>query len=470
MNLTRRRNRSYKAALFFLTAFALAASALQAGADETASDQPKPIDKAALAKSRLYRPPTLPPEANAVEVDNVYSMQMLTLPKQDSMQALGKRLFFDTALSGSGKLSCASCHNPANDYSPPNALAAQAGGVQLEKMGARAAPSLRYKEHLPPFTEHFFDEDNPTGIDQGPTGGFGLDGRFSTLHAQAGFPLLAPNEMANAGVADVVAKLRRADYAQQFRDTFGADALDNDGRAFKWMTLALEYFQRDAKEFFPFTSKYDAYLRGQASLSKPEERGLKLFEDKEKGNCASCHPSARALNGAMPTFTDFGLVAVGAPRNMALSSNRQAGYYDLGLCGPMRTDMAKHKEYCGAFRTPSLRNTALHKTYFHNGVFHDLREVLEFYASRDTNPSRWYPRVASGPHRGEIDQYNDLPRELRKNVNQEAPFSPNQAGQPRLSKADIDDLLAFLNTLTDGYNAPSAKSLMSANGSGKEAQ
>jgi cytochrome c peroxidase len=465
------KRRRFKAAFFFLTALALAASAVRASnADEQTPDQPRPIDKAALARSRLYRPPTLPPEANAVEVDNVYSMQMLTLPKQDRMQALGKRLFFDPALSGSGKLSCSSCHNPANDYSPSNALAAQAGGVQLEKMGGRAAPSLRYKERLPPFSEHFFDEDNPTGIDQGPTGGFGLDGRFSTLHSQAGFPLLAPNEMANAGVADVVAKLRRADYAQEFRDTFGPDALDNDGPAFKWMTLALEYFQRDAKEFFPFTSKYDAYLRGQATLTKQEQRGLKVFEDKEKGNCATCHPSARAPNGAMPDFTDFGLVAVGAPRNMALSSNKQADFYDLGLCGPMRTDMAKHREYCGAFRTPSLRNTALHKTFFHNGVFHDLREVLEFYASRDTDPARWYPRVASGPHRGEIDQYNDLPRELRKNVNQEAPFSPDKAGRARLSKADIDDLIAFLNTLTDGYAVPQEKQLMSANGNEKGTQ
>ncbi len=465
------KDRHFIAAIHLLAALALAASLVQtSNADEQADQPAKPIDKAELARSRLYRPPTLPPEANSVNVDNVYSMQMLTLPKQDRMQALGRRIFFDPALSGSGKLSCSSCHNPATDYSPANALAAQLGGARLDQIGNRAAPSLRYKERLPAFSAHFFDEGNPTGIDQGPTGGFGLDGRFSTLHSQAGFPLLAANEMANASVADVVAKLRRADYAPQFRDTFGADALDDDGRAFKWMTLALEYFQRDPKEFFPFSSRFDAYLRGQAALSVPEQRGLKIFEDKEKGNCASCHPSARAPNGAMPDFTDFGLVAVGAPRNPALSINRQADFYDLGLCGPFREDLAGHREYCGAFRTPSLRNVALHKTFFHNGVFHDLREVLEFYATRDTDPGRWYPRIASGAHRGEIDQYNDLPRELRKNVNRDAPFSPDSAGHARLNKADIDDLIAFLNTLTDGYTVPQQAQLSSTTGSKKEQQ
>ncbi|HEX8957851.1 MAG TPA: cytochrome c peroxidase [Burkholderiaceae bacterium] len=462
-------------AAFLLSTMLLLASGLAAQRSRAAEQAPtpapmSPADKAALARSRLYRPPALPPEANAVDVDNVYSMQMLTLPKQDLMQKLGRRIFFDPALSGSGKLSCSSCHNPDTAYGPDNALPVQMGGTALDKMGNRAAPSLRYKERLPAFSEHYFDEEMPTGIDQGPTGGFGLDGRFSTLHAQVSLPLLAPNEMANASVSDVVAKLRRAEYAPLFRETFGADALDDEGRAFKWMTLALEYFQRDPKEFFPFSSKYDAYLRGQASLTPSEQRGLKLFNDKEKGNCATCHPSARSPNGAMPDFTDFGLVAVGAPRNSALSINKQADFYDLGLCGPYRTDMARHREYCGAFRTPTLRNVALRKSFMHNGVFHSLLEVLDFYATRDTDPARWYPRIAAGRHKGEIDKYNDLPRDLRKNVNQEAPFSPDAAGKPRLSKADVDDLAAFLATLTDGYRAPPDNQMASANGNKKEQQ
>jgi cytochrome c peroxidase len=435
--------------ILFLLLLAVTLSASAQTPDPTSPAAP--IDKAELARSRLYHPPTLPPEANSVDVDNVYSMQMLTLPNQARMQEVGRKIFFDSSLSGSGKLACASCHSPAYAYGPPNKLSVQPGGQRLDQMGSRAAPSLRYLEHLPPFIEHFFDEDNPAGGDQGPTGGFGWDGRFSTLHSQASLPLLAPGEMANASVAEVVAKLRRADYAPLFKNTFGADALDNDGRAFKWMTLALEYFQRDPKEFFPFSSKYDAYLRGQVTLSVQEQRGLKVYEDKERGNCAVCHPNGRGHAGAFPDFTDYGLAVTGAPRNRAMKINQHANFYDMGLCGPFRTDLAAHRDYCGAFRTPSLRNVAVRQVFFHNGIFKNLRDVLEFYATRDTNPQRWYPRIKAGPHRGEIDLYNDLPADLRKNVNREAPFSPDANGKPRLNNQDIDDLIAFLKTLTDGY-------------------
>jgi cytochrome c peroxidase len=256
-------------------------------------------------------------------------------------------------------------------------------------------------------------------------------------------------------MGDVASKLRKAAYADEFRQTFGKDALDDDVRAFKWLTLALEYFQRDPKEFYPYTSKFDASLRGQVTLSDKEQRGLKWFNDKDKGNCASCHTSRYERAGPLPTFTDFGLIALGVPRNPSLPSNKQASFYDMGLCGPYRADMASHQEYCGAFRTPSLRNVALRKAFFHNGGMHDLHDVVAFYATRDTDPARWYPRVRTGPNKGKVDMYNDLPAAVRKNVNHEAPFSPAEDGSPRLNKEEIDDIVAFLNTLTDGYAAPS---------------
>lgn len=413
-----------------------------------------PLTPAERARRRLYHPPELPEASQSIAIDNVYSMQILTLPQVDRMEAVGRRMFFDPALSASGKLSCASCHDPAFAYGPPNALDVQLGGPKLDQMGNRAVPSLRYKERLPAFSEHYFDEDQVTGIDQGPTGGFGWDGEFSTAHIQAGLPILAPKEMANAGPTDVAAKLRKADYAAQFRETFGARSLDNDVIAFKWMTLALEYFQRNAAEFYPFTSKYDAFLRGQVALTAQEKHGLEVFNDPEKGNCANCHVSRQGRGGAMPEFTDFGLVAIGVPRNRHLSINKDTRFYDMGLCGPFRSDLSRHSEYCGAFRTPSLRNVALRKTFFHNGSFHDLKQVLEFYNTRDTNPGRWYPRVTRGPHRGEVDKFNDLPPALRKNVNDEVPFKPDAAGKPRLSDNDIEDMMAFLGTLTDGYTPP----------------
>ena len=438
----------------------LAAQAVDLPAPDATAGTQK-LDPAALARSRLYHPPGVP-GATDPNIDNVYSMQIMALPDVGRMQAVGRKIFFDKSLSGSGRMACASCHDPAYAYGPPNALAVQPGGAAMDKLGNRAVPSLRYKERMPSFTEHYFDEEHPTGQDQGPTGGYGWDGHFSTLHIQAGLPLLAPNEMANASQSDVAAKLRKAAYAAEFRDTFGKDALDDDARAFKWLTLALEYFQRDPQEFFPYTSKYDASLRGQVALSEQEQRGLKWFNDKEKGNCASCHTSTPERPGTMPVFTDFGLIALGVPRNASLPTNKQHGFYDMGLCGPYRGDLAAHHEYCGAFRTPSLRNVALRHTFFHNGAFHDLHEVVEFYATRDTDPAHWYPRIHRGPNKGKVDMYDDLPVALRKNVNHDAPFSPYADGRPRLDKQEVDDIVAFLKTLTDGYVVPGKQTASAA--------
>ncbi len=107
------------------------------------------------------------------------------------------------------------------------------------------------------------------------------------------------------------------------------------------------------------------------TLSRAEMRGLAAFNDPAKGNCARCHPSARR-NGAFPQFTDFGYAGIGAPRNLKIPANADPKYFDLGLCGPLRTDFSDKSEYCGLFRTPSLRNVARRRVFFHNGVFHDL--------------------------------------------------------------------------------------------------
>jgi cytochrome c peroxidase len=147
--------------------------------------------------------------------------------------------------------------------------------------------------------------------------------------------------------------------------------------------------------------------------------------------------------GAFPHFTDFGFAALGVPRNRAIAANRDPKFFDLGLCGPTRTDLSEHKEYCGQFRVPGLRNVAARRVFFHNGVFHDLKQVLEFYAQRDTRPARWY---ASG---GRVDPFDDLPKEYRANVNREPPFGGTAGAPPALTSDQIEDLVAFLKTLTD---------------------
>ena len=97
--------------------------------------------------------------------------------------------------------------------------------------------------------------------------------------------------------------------------------------------------------------------------------------------------------------------------------------------------------------TPTLRNVATRKVFFHNGVFHSLREVLDFYAERDTAPEKFYPHNADGGLR----KYDDLPTAYAGNVNTDPPFDRHPGQPPALTAAEIDDIIAFLNTLTDGY-------------------
>jgi cytochrome c peroxidase len=101
------------------------------------------------------------------------------------------------------------------------------------------------------------------------------------------------------------------------------------------------------------------------------------------------------------------------------------------------------------FKTPTLRNVATRTVFFHNGRFHRLEDVLHFYAERDTRPSKWYPTVA-----GTLDEFDDLPPRYRDNIDRtDGPMDRPYAGKPALDAAEIDDLIAFLKTLNDGYSA-----------------
>jgi cytochrome c peroxidase len=368
----------------------------------------------------------------------------------EALTALGREMFFDPSLSASGKLSCASCHSPVDAFGPPNALAVQRGGRDLDQFGLRAPPSLKYQQATPQFTEHFFDSDDAAddSIDNGPTGGLTWDGRADRARDQARIPLLSPFEMANQSPAELVARLSRTAYAAEFRRIFGKEIFAESGAAFAAALEALEVFQQNAAEFYPYSSKYDAYLAHKAELSDQERRGLALFEDPAKGNCARCHVSTPGKDGTPPQFTDYGLVAIGVPRNPAIPANGDPGFFDLGLCGPLRTDLRDRAQYCGRFKTPSLRNVAARRVFFHNGIFHTLREVMEFYAQRDTNPEKWYPRNAEG----RVRKFDDLPAAYRANVDIERPFGGHPGDQPALSENEIGDVIAFLQTLSDGFS------------------
>ncbi len=376
-----------------------------------------------------------------------YATQFEKKPDVAAMSALGRQLFSDPSLSASGKVSCASCHSPAHAYGPPDGKPVRVAGGDMQQLGTRAAPSLRYLQAVPSFSEHYTeDEGARIGQDQGPAGGHTWDGRASSVHDQARLPLFSKLEMANASEDAVVAKVRKGSYATQFRNTFGEHVFDQSPLAFKGVLMALEVFQQEARDFYPYDSKYDAYLRGQVKLSEREAHGLALFNDKTKGNCSNCHFSGFS-SGAFPAFSDFGFIALGVPRNEKIPANHDAKYFDLGLCGPARTDLKAHPEYCGLFRTPSLRNVATRKVFFHNGQFNDLRKVIEFYVQRDINPGKWYPRKADGS----VDKFNDMPAQYRGNINVEPPFNRKPGDAPALTDAEITDVIAFLKTLNDGY-------------------
>ncbi len=368
------------------------------------------------------------------------------------MTEIGRQMFRDPSLSASGTMSCAFCHSPARAFGPPDARPVQLGGADGSRPGLRAVPSLRYLQVVPPFTEHYFesDDEGDESIDNGPTGGLTWDGRVDRGSEQARIPLLSPFEMANRGPDRIAAKLRRAPYAAAMRQAFGDDVLNHPATAFRAALKSLEVYQQDNAAFYPYSSKYDAYLAGKTALTPREARGLALFNDPAKGNCAHCHVSARGADGTPPQFTDYGFVALGVPRNPAIPANANPDYYDLGLCGPQRTDLKDRPEYCGLFITPSLRNVTTRRVFFHNGRYHDLRALLRFYNQRDTNPEQFYPSNADGS----VRKFDDLPARYAANVNTEPPFDRKPGDKPALTDQEIEDIIAFLGTLTDGYRPP----------------
>jgi len=353
-----------------------------------------------------------------------------------AMARLGEKVFHDPALSASGQMACSTCHDEAHAFTPTNGLPVQLGGPNLDRSGTRDTPAIRYLVYSPPFR---------IGSD-GPVGGLFWDGRAGSLAAQAAEPFLNPREMANGSKAEVVAKLAAAPYAQDFLDLFGSTAFADVEGAYLRMSLAVQQYEREDVAFRPFSSKYDAFLRGELQLSPQELRGLALFNSPTKGNCAACHPSARGSNGSMPLFTDFSYDALGVPRNMQIPANADPTYLDLGLC--QRPELADRKDLCGAFKVPSLRNVARRKGFFHNARFTSLKDAITFYVQRDTNPEKFYPVDQNGT----VLKFDDLPPEYHRNVNTvEVPYNRRPGEAPALDEAEIDDLMAFLGTLDDGF-------------------
>jgi cytochrome c peroxidase len=327
------------------------------------------------------------------------------------------------------------------------------GGASMDRPGLRAVPSLRYLSDTPRFARHSYIDVGREREDVGPAGGLMLDGRADNLREQMLLPLLDSAEMANSSVGEVAAKLRRASYAAELRRlsgtaASGADAQPLDAAAeplIEAAAAALERFELEDPSFHPYSSRFDAYLRGAGALSADESEGLRLFVDPAKGNCAACHAATTGPGGSAPTFTDHSFHALGVPRNPAIQANTDPRFFDLGMCGPRRQDLRGETQYCGYFKTPTLRNVTRRRFFFHNGRFTDLADVMRFYVARDTDPGRWYPTVT-----GKLRKFDDLPARYRDNVNtSDAPLNRGPREAPALNAAEIDKVVAFLGTLSD---------------------
>jgi cytochrome c peroxidase len=361
---------------------------------------------------------------------------------------LGQMIFNDPNLSEPRGTACVACHQANQGFAGNNGgRFGVAQGSTRGALGLRNAMTNSYAGSIPPL--RFVTTDGETEA----LGGHFWDGRADTLALQALGPFLNPLEMNNPSRQAVMTKIATSAYAPLFRAEFGANAFANTDAAFTQVGVAIEAFELAALQ--PFSSKYDAFVRGTTALSAPEMRGMALFQDPARANCAGCHlmnPGSKKPEDSL--FSEFTYYATGIPRNTAIPRNANPGFYDLGLCGPERTAPTLPASvpagttidhFCGMFRMPTLRNVAERPAFMHNGFFNNLAEVVRFYSTRNSNPQRWY---------GPTGLPNDLPTQYQRNLETtKAPFNRAAVQGPVLSEAEITDMVAFLRTLSDGFRA-----------------
>lgn len=348
-----------------------------------------------------------------------------------TMAQLGAQLFTERTLSSTGTQSCASCHDAGKAFTDPVQSLPVSQGAVSGRFGTRNAPTVMYASFVPPLHQ----ESTPVGLRW--VGGLFLDGRADDLETQARAPFFNPLEMNLASAGDLHARLAASPVRTAYESVYGAGSLAagvDEDLVVTRAVAALAEFERSTP-FQPFTSKFDAVLAGNATLTPQEALGRDVFTRPDKGGCTACHVIGAGPFGSPPQFSNFTYENTGVPRN----PDRRfyaAGFVDTGLeatllargiaAGPAASTR-------GRFRVPTLRNIALTPPYMHNGVFTDLRTVVEFYNTRDSDPARW---AAIGA--------------------MEVPATVNHRllGNLGLSAQEVDAVVAFLQTLSDGYALP----------------
>lgn len=316
--------------------------------------------------------------------------------KFDSKEKLGKSLFFDANLSLTRSTSCSTCHDPKHafidvrflkedDDNPVfGALSVGDDGVSL---GGRNSPTVSYASFIPAF---HYDEKKGRWI-----GGQFHDGRAATLKEQAMGPPLDGAEMMMPDKASVIDRIKEnPKYIEAFEALFGKSIFDDINASYEAMGEVIEEFEK-TDEFAPFDSKYDRYLEDEYNLTIDEELGMALFFSEKNTNCSTCHQLKTIPSSRGELFTNFEYHNIGVPKNLQALNARDlnSSHVDHGLLS--QTDI-NDTSLDGAMRVPTLRNVAVTAPYMSNGVFKNLRTVLEFYdhlgdGDRPLNPETSMP-------------------------------------------------------------------------------
>lgn len=357
-------------------------------------------------------------------VSNNEVSQAKELKNKKEKEQLGQVLFFDKSLSKNRTQACATCHNPEfgfvdNRNNGVNSMASL--GDDGKSLGDRQAPTASYAKFSPKF---HYDKKKKKFI-----GGQFWDGREATLAGQAGGPPLNPIEMGMPDKKSVVERLKENPYyVDTFKKIYGKDIFNSTNSAYLAMTNAIEKFEQ-TNEFAPFDSKYDRFLRGEYDLTPLEDLGKSLFFSNNNTSCSTCHV-LKGEDKEGETFTNYEYHNIGTPINHTLRVKNGVKDIDKGL---LNNSEVKDKNEMGKYKVPTLRNVAVTAPYMHNGVFKDLRTVMEFY-----------------------DKYNDKTKINNPETNKpwdnpevKETLALDELKAKKLNDRKIDALIAFMKLLTD---------------------
>jgi cytochrome c peroxidase len=327
-------------------------------ATQQATTKPPPIPKAGpLGQPKSQQQVGIPVDATraAIPSDN---------PQTPEKIALGQKLFFDGRLSADGTIACATCHDPARAFTDgrPTSIGIN-GGV-----GQRNAPTI---------LNVLF---NKTQF---------WDGRVKTLEEQAALPIVNSVEMGQPDLETAVARIAAIDeYQQAFRSVFGRAPNAAD------LLRAIASYERAQVSF---DSPFDHFIAGDKNaIDDAAKRGWELFNT--KGRCNKCHALTEDTRDVTYfTDNDFHNIGIGIIRHNVVALARQAEQLiksgdtaaidraaiqsDMSALG--RFLITKKEADIAAFKTPSLRNVLVTGPYFHDGSQETLWDVMDHYNKGD---------------------------------------------------------------------------------------